>query len=335
MSISIHDVARESSLSCETILETLVTPSALEPEVVRFVMQTIRKSGYLQTFSRWKTGKHNSMVAVLTPSVGSASSSEIFRGIDRAMSSLGLSVSSLVFPTRFSAVLREDILGKLLHFELIAAVITINITPSDEIVRRYSKIGKPLVLMQAGAPGAQSVLLENQKGMSIAVNYLFQKGYRRIALVNGPTGGKEPGSVPSERLMGYVTALHRVGIELDESLVFEASNYEMEEGAKALEHFVVGGKKPPEAVICATGDMSAIGFINAAREKGIRVPEDVAVMGYDDLPVARLFQPGLTTIRQRLMIAGAGALVLALESCINGKGDSLVIMPELVVRGTA
>ena len=54
MGLSIHDVAREASLSCETILEVLTSPSALEPEVVRFVMQTIRKSGYLDTFSRWK-----------------------------------------------------------------------------------------------------------------------------------------------------------------------------------------------------------------------------------------------------------------------------------------
>ncbi len=81
--------------------------------------------------------------------------------------------------------------------------------------------------------------------------------------------------------------------------------------------------------------MTAIGFMNAAREKGIRVPEDIAVIGYDDLPVAALVSPGLTTIRQRLMIAGAGALVLALESAVNGQGENLLIIPELVVRGSA
>ncbi len=334
MAVSIHDVAREASLSCETILEGLISPSSLEPEVVRFVMETIRKTGYLETFARWKTGKQSTGIAVLTFGFDSASDAEAFKGVDRVLSALGLDATTVVFPTRHSPALREDLLSTLLRFNMVSAVITMNLSPSREIVETYARVGKPLVLMQTSVPGGQSVLLENQKGMSIAVNYLYQRGYRRIALLNGPTSGRDKAAVPAERLLGYVNAMQRVGLELDESLVFESADFDTEDGIAGFRHFDSLGKLP-DAVLCATGDMSAIGFVNAAREAGLRVPEDIAVMGYDDLPVARLVQPGLTTIRQRLMIAGAGALVLALESAVNGKGRDLVIMPELVERGSA
>jgi LacI family transcriptional regulator len=331
MGVSIHDVARASSLSCETILEVLVSPSSLEPEVVRFVMKTIRETGYLETFSRWKTDKRGPSVAVLTPMLDSPSVVEIFKGIDRAMSSLGLNTSMVTLPTRFSLVFREELLSTLLTLNFVDAVITINIKPDEKTVQHYNKIGKPLILMQTVVAGGQSVLLENQKGMAIGINYLYNKGYRSIGLLNGPTGGNEPGSVPSERLIGYLMALHRLGLEFDESLVFETSDYDADSGAHGFEYFRKRGKLP-DAVFCASGDMTAIGFIKAAREAGVSVPKDLAVMGYDDLPLAHVVTPGLTTIRQRLMIAGAGALVLAYESSVNGPGDNLVIMPELVER---
>lgn len=334
MGLSIHDVAREASLSCETILEVLASPSALEPEVVRFVMQTIRKSGYLETFSRWKRRDERMSVAILTPAVDSASSMEMFRGIDRVMQTLGVNASTPVFPTRYSPTVREELLEMLLRFQMVQGVIAINLTPTPAVVEKYSKIGKPLVLLQTSVPGAQSVLLENQKGMSIAVNYLFRAGYRRIGIINGPATGREPGAIASERLVGYVNTLQRLGLEFEESLVYEARDCFSEDGLKGFEYFS-GLDELPDAVICASGDMSALGFMDAARQKGLRIPDDIAVMGYDDLPVARLVHPGLTTIRQRLMIAGAGAMVLALESASNGQGENLVIMPELIERGSA
>jgi LacI family transcriptional regulator len=334
MAVSIHDVAKKASLSCETILEVLITPSSLEPEIVRYVMKTIRETGYLETFSRWKTDKVKSSIAILTSMFDSNSGIETFKGIDRAISSLGLNVSLVAFPTRYSPTYRDDLLDNILRFNMIDAVITIHLKPKADMVARYANLGKPLVVMHSTIEGAQSVLLENQKGMAIGMNYLYSKGYREIALMNGPFGGTEPGPVPAERIIGYLTAMRRLGLGFDESLVYETSGYDTANGIHGFEYFQKRGKMP-DAVFCASGDMSAIGFINAAREKGFRVPEDLAVLGYDDLPVASVVTPALTTIRQRLMIAGAGALVLALESAVNGKGENLVIMPELVVRGSA
>jgi len=334
MAVSIHDVAKKASLSCETILEGLVSPSSLEPEVVRFVMKTIRETGYLDTFSKWKTDRMTASLAVIVPMFDTASGVEVFKGIDRAISALGLNISLVAIPSRYSAAYASNILSTLLTFEMFDAIITLDVKPDEATVARYAAVGKPLLLLQTAVAGAQTVLIENQKGMSIGVNYLYNKGYRHIALMNGPTAVKERGTVASERLIGYLTALHRFGLPFDESLVYEAPDYDSDSGIHGFEHFLAQGKLP-DAVFCASGDMSAIGFIEAAREHGVRVPEDIAVIGYDDLPVASLVTPGLTTIRQRLLIAGAAALVLSLESAVNGPGESLVIMPELVERGTA
>jgi LacI family transcriptional regulator len=334
MAVSIRDVAEKASLSCETILEVLVSPSSLEPEVVRFVMKTIRETRYLETFARWKTGRHENAIAVVVPTVEAQSSVEFFRGIDRAMSALGLTCAVMVMPTRHSPAYREGVLVKMLPFNLVDAVIAIDIVPETATLDKYGRVGKPVVLIEGRSPKALSVTLENQQGMTMGVNYLVGKGYKTIALMNGPSGGSEPFSIPSERLVGYLTAMHRNGLPFDESLVYETADYDSDSGRHAFDYFRARGALP-EAVFCASGDMTAIGFINAAREGGVRAPEDIAVLGYDDVPMASLVYPGISTIRQRLMIAGAGALVLALEAVVNGQGDNLVIMPELVIRGTA
>jgi LacI family transcriptional regulator len=334
MSVSIRDVAGAASLSCETILEVLISPSSSEPEVVRFVMQTIRESGYLETFSRWKTGRRDKAVAVFSPSLESPSSIEFYKGIDRAMSALGLSTVLFNIPTRHSSAFSEEVLESLLSLETVDAVLGIDLVPSAAIIERYARGGKPLILLESVAPGAQSVLLENQQGMGIGMNYLYNKGYRTIGLMNGPSNRKEFGTIVAERLIGYLKASHRLGLQFDESLVYETANFDTDSGARAFEYYS-GLPKFPQAIFCASGDMTAIGFINAARDRGVRVPDDIAILGYDDVPVASLVYPGVSTIRQRLMIAGAGALVLALEAAVNGPGDNLSIMPELIVRGTA
>lgn len=334
MAVSIHDVALSTSLSCETILEGLVTPSALEPEVVRHIMQAIRNSGYLDTFSRWKEAGASRSVAIVTPWLDSAAGTETYKGIDRAVSALGLNIVLLAIPTRGSATIREEVMEALLPNGNIDAVLVLTMQPSDGILERYAAAGKPVILVEARSDRSRSVLLENARGMSIGINYLVSQGHRRIALMNGPSTGPEAGGVASERLIGYLTALQRRGVPFDETLVFESRNYDIEAGFRAFEYFYGNGPFP-DAIFCATGDMSALGFMNAAQVEGVRIPKDVAVMGYDDLPVAGLVSPGITTIRQRHIIAGAGALVLALEQAVNGQGENLVIIPELVVRETA
>ncbi|HOC30044.1 MAG TPA: LacI family DNA-binding transcriptional regulator [Treponemataceae bacterium] len=334
MAVTLSDVAKHASLSRETILEVLVSPSSIEPEVVRFVMQTIRETGYLETFAPWKIQRKGMAIALVSPSIDAPAGMEVFKGIDRAMSSLGLTTSMVTIPTRHSPTFREQLLNSLLPFNMIDAVICLTIKPDDETFDKYTRVGKPIVLVETKKNGSLSVLLENQKGISIGMNYLYGRGYRRIALMNGPSGGSEPGSIPGERLIAYLSSLHRLGLPFDESLIYEAPDYDSDSGIHGFEYFS-SLPQLPDALFCASGDMTAIGFINAARNKGIRVPEDIAVLGYDDLPVSALVYPGLSTIRQRLMIAGAGALVLALECARNGPGENLVIMPELVERGTA
>ncbi len=334
MAMTLHELAEKASLSCETLLEALITPSSLEPEVVRHVMKTISRTKYLDSFAIWKGDPRPASVAILSGLLDSASDVEAFKGIDRAMSALGLSSSLVALPTRYSATLRETTLHMLLQYEQISAVIVLNLSPEEQTVIRYAEAGKPLVLVQSRVNGARSVLLENQKGMAIGMNYLHKRGYRRIALVTASTSGSEPCVSASERLMGYLNSLKRLGREFDESLIVEVATNDEAAGSRAFE--ALRELKPvPDAVFCAAGDMVAIGCLRAARKAGLSVPGDLAVMGYDDLPVAALVEPSLTTIRERSMIAGAASLVLALEGCVNGPGENLIIMPELVARDSA
>jgi LacI family transcriptional regulator len=180
-------------------------------------------------------------------------------------------------------------------------------------------------------PEVSYVSVDNVKGGFLATEHLIKLGHTEIGVIIGL-----PGSIESEeRYQGYRLALEKYGIELDESLVVSRSretNVYLYGYRKAMNLFQRG--KIPSAIF-ACGDTYAFGAIKAVRERGLRVPEDISIVGFNDTIAAGYYNPPLTTIRQpmaQMGRAGANILINVLENKSDHGKKSLIIEPELIVR---
>lgn len=182
--------------------------------------------------------------------------------------------------------------------------------------------------------GIVNIESDEEKGAFELVSFLIEKGHRRIMHLAGPRGliGAE------RRITGYQRALAEAGIEEDESLLKSMAFSDVEARA-AMTKWIHDNSTDslPDAIFCAN-DQMAMGCIEALSSAGVRVPEDVAVAGFDDTLVARMLVPSLTTVRQPLREMGVEAVSMLLkriegdEEHIGGKQPSLVFPTELVVR---
>ncbi|HLK56790.1 MAG TPA: substrate-binding domain-containing protein [Chthonomonadaceae bacterium] len=197
----------------------------------------------------------------------------------------------------------------------------------------------PLVFVDREPPDgieADVVSIDNQRAAREAVQYLIHRGHQRIAHITNP----EPVSTLQERLAGYEEALNEAKIPLDRELILTGRlEWTTEEGASAAEMVerLTRLSEPPTAVFAAT-DFIALDFVRALQQRGLRVPEDMAVIGFDDLEQWLLHKPFLTTVRQpfeRIGYEATRLLIKRLESGVAGRSRHLLLEAPLIVRDSA
>lgn len=181
-------------------------------------------------------------------------------------------------------------------------VVVMGYDPSDPEMRKLVASGLPCITIDAdpGEPHCGYVMSENRDGAVQAVRHLHELGHERIATIAGPAR-TSPGAA---RLEGYREEMKRLGLEVRDEYVIEGDFYD-ETGYRATRQ-LLGLAEPPTAVFAAS-DLMAAGALRAASELGIRVPEDLAVVGFDDIAIAGLIQPSLTTVRQEMHAIGEAA----------------------------
>ena len=186
----------------------------------------------------------------------------------------------------------------------------------------------PIVaIASADAPGVTVVDVDNRSGGRDAVGYLLQRGHRRIATVTGPMEWRSS----QHRLEGYRDALSTAGVAFDPSLTEQAHGWEPADGQAAMARLLMRGAS--FTALFTYSDMIGIGAIKELRTRGLRVPQDVSVVGYDDVPVAAYVDPPLTTIRQPMREVGEHAASLVLDAIAHGgQGANRLLPAQLIVR---
>jgi LacI family transcriptional regulator len=240
------------------------------------------------------------------------------------------------YSTRNEEQLKELLLKRILHGKMADAVVMLTIKPREEILAEYNRAGVPVILIENSMKGAHSITINNLSGAEKAVNYLMDRGRKNIGLIVGET--IQPPSMDAniaavERKLGYIGALEKRGLHVKESNIEVIHAYKYEEGRKALDNFLKLSVKP-DAIFCAAGDIVAMGVLERADELGIKIPGDIAVIGFDDVQAARHLNPPLTTVRQPLEEIGIMAFDMTVEA-IDGKlkkDRNVVIDPELIIR---
>jgi DNA-binding LacI/PurR family transcriptional regulator len=210
-------------------------------------------------------------------------------------------------------------------------------TAKPEVVRLIQSSGLPLVLVDNHVPqyAVDSVLSDNVEGAKAAVNYLIDEGHISIAFIGGPTAAG-PGPINivytvEQRAMGYWAALRENGLSIDDRL-FEASDMTTAGGYESCKR-LLARRAQFSALLCAN-DETAIGATKALREAGRRVPDDVSVVGFDDIDMAEHLTPALTTVRIHKRAIGATAVktLIARAADPDAMPVTILLPTELIKR---
>jgi LacI family transcriptional regulator len=268
------------------------------------------------------------VLAVVIPDITNPFFASLFRGVEDAASPRGYNV--LLCNTDGSPARQRSHLQSL-HARRVDGVIMASSFLKDPTVRWLRQQGIPYVLVNRYSDEGHDAFVgsDDLVGGRLATEHLIELGHRRI----GHLAGKLTVSTGVMRRRGYLAALAERGLTADPRLVVE-SGYTEEGGARAAERLLAVPDRP--TAIFAVTDMTAVGAFGVARRMGLRIPEDVAIVGYNDIPLATRIVPALTTVHVPIHDFGAAAARLLLEQIDSGEPSRrrVIFNPQLIVRGS-
>lgn len=228
---------------------------------------------------------------------------------------------------------QKDHLKRVLSQAKPTALITMDVKPDAETIAAYTAAGVPIILLDEEAAGVSAIATDNMMGGRIAGEYLISKGKKRIAIVTGRTQVKG-GYNAEQRFKGFQQALSAGRLSIPQGCTIEVHHYSREDGIEVMPILLSAGV---DAIFCAAGDNCAIGLVNVAKERKVRIPDEVAIIGFDDLLIAQISSPRLTTIRQPLkeMADAAYKMAVIQRNEILRRPQKTVFRPELIIRQSA
>jgi LacI family transcriptional regulator len=301
--VTIYEVAREAGVSTATVSRVINDRQHVREATRRRVEHAMDRLGYVANpQARGLAGGRSKVIGLLVYELGSSYFSQLIKGIDAAVTSIGY---DLMLYTTHARREREARHAAELASGPVDGLIIVLAVDIRNYVDRLHRQRVPFVLLDhdSDVGGTTFITAANRQGARDGVNHLIALGHRRIGLITGTAGT----SSARERLAGYRDALRDAGIEHDTSLVVKGDFLE-DRGYQATEQ-LLRLEVPPTAIF-TSADTAAFGALRALRDAGLRVPEDVSILGFDDIPESSLVTPPLTTVRQPLKEMGATAVRL-------------------------
>jgi len=325
---TIRDVARAAKVSVATVSRALNDHSNVLPQTRARVQQVARELGFVPSgAARSLIMRRTQTIGVLLPDVYGEFFSELIRGIDTAARNHGLHllVSGSHGDRAEGAAAMKAMSGRVDGLLIMSPHLDAPAL-ADNLPR-----GLPVVLMNTRGDGveAASLVVDNYGGAHSMVRHLVGQGHRTIAFICGP----EPNFEALERLRGYRDALAEL-LPDAEPLVLPGEF--TEESGWRVGNRIIAMESRPDAIFAAN-DAMAIGCLFCLAEAGIQVPRDIALVGFDDIPLARFVNPPLTTVRVRIAELGSLALerlALAIANRHVASTKPQTLRSELVVRGS-
>ncbi len=324
MKISIKDVARAAGVSHSTVSRALADNPLIAAETRARIQRLAQKMGYTpNAIARGLVTQRTRAIGVIVTSIADPFVSEVVRGIEEVASDQHYRV---FLGTSHNDPQREVNLVKALREWRVDGVIVAASRVGSLYKPMLKEIGVPIVLINNQHQGAflHSVAMNDVQGAQLATRFLIEQGHRVIGHILGP----QDHSSTLNRLTGYRRALTQAKIKFDASLVVQGNG--RAEGAigviDLLEHM-----PRPTAIFCYN-DMTAIGALSILKQHGIRVPADLSIVGFDDIPFAAYVDPSLTTIHQPKDEMGRIAMKMLLNLLNGQKVDNVIIEGKLIVR---
>lgn len=309
---TIYDVAKLSGVSISTISRVLNAPDKVNSETHKRVMNAIDQLGFIpRAEARARALSKTNRIGVLTPFFTAPSFVQRLRGVASALSKANYEL--VIYPVDSMDHL-QGYISSIPLMRNIDGLIVMSLSLSDQDAQRLSNNGMETVLIEYSHPQLNSILIDDLRGGHLVAEHLISKGHKSFGFL----GDIEPPErftihPVKSRLMGFTQRLGEAGLSLPDSHIFSCP-YTQEETKQAADK-LLGLPKPPTAIFAAS-DMQALSVMKAARQMNIRVPNDLAIVGFDDIDVAE--HVDLTTIRQHLDESGR----LAAEILLSRIGES-------------
>jgi LacI family transcriptional regulator len=322
---TIYEVAERAGVSIATVSRVQRHAHLVASGTRERVQRAMTELAYRPSrLGRSLARGHHEATGIVFPDLTGPYYSAVILGYEEAAAAEGRSV--LILATHARSASEHQVFD--LADRVDGLVIT-GRTVADSVVRELGRRGVPVVLLaRPGTGDADSVRASNTAAAKELVAHLIGHGHRRLAFVGDPDASSDA----AERWTGFVAG-HR-GAGMEPAFGPHRSAYREADGrAVALE--LLAGDGRPEAIVAANDEI-AMGVLGAAREIGLRVPEDLAVTGWDDIPAAGHLSPGLTTVRQPMVELGRRAALLLTERMATNRTDPRheVLPTELVVRSS-
>jgi len=324
--LTIRDIAGMAGVSHTTVSRVLNKDPRVHPDTSKRVLQIVEESGYhpdplAQRFAR----KRSNLIGLLVSDIGNPFYAELARGIEDRALECGYHV---IFCSTDEIQERSRRYTEVMKGIGVDGLIFASVRLSDPVVEKLIEERLPVVMVNRKLRSEKGdyVVLDNQLGAYQLTRHLIGHGYRKIAIITGPSVF----STGMDRLKGDEQALHEMDIPLTDRFVFHVP-FRRQDGYRAAKTLLTSGDRP-EAIF-GGNDYIALGVMDAADELGIRIPEDLVLVGFDDTEYARRIR--LTTVSQRKYEMGNLAVRILIDSIENRGNDyhhRIILEPRLIVR---
>ncbi|MGX9417998.1 DNA-binding transcriptional regulator CytR [Vibrio sp. WJH972] len=324
---TMKDVAQLAGVSTATVSRALMNPEKVSPTTRQRVEEAVLESGYSpNSLARSLRRNESKTIVAIVPDICDPYFSEIIRGIEDAAIENGYLV---LLGDSCQQKRRESSFVNLVFTKQADGMLLLGTDLPFDVSKSEQKNLPPMVMACEYAPELElpTVHIDNLTSAFEVVNYLGQMGHKKIAELSGP----ETAALCQFRHQGYLQALRRANVTMNPSYHL-FSDFSFEGGVAAAKQ-LLNLPVPPTAIFCHN-DMMAIGVIQEAKRMGLKIPQDLSVVGFDDIKFAQYCDPPLTTVAQPKYEIGRQAMLMMLEVLRGNdvRAGSRLLETELIIR---
>ncbi len=333
MSVTIKDIAEKANISYPSVSRALSGKPGVSEETRKKILKIAEEMNYQpNALARSLVQNKSSTIGLIIPDILNPYFPEIAKGVEDEAHINELSV--FLCNSDWDDTRERKYIDKLLAKRVDGIIIFPTSKRNISEIRRKAGSDLPIIILGGSyaEEGSVSIAIDDVLGAEISVVHLLDKDYRNLAFI----GGKSGLSSVDDRLEGFVAGHKKFGLEVSLEMIVE-SELTFNGGYTAMNELLDRGGQP--GAVLAENDVIAMGVIQAIRTRGLKIPEDIAVAGFDDIPMASMTGIDLTTVRQPKYEMGKMA-VLELKALLDKEiyskvNKRLVLKPELIIRKTS
>lgn len=335
--VTIKDVAQAAGVSTQTVSRVINLRPDVSPETKERVQKVIDDLGYSpNVIARSLVRGRSNTLGVVGYGLGYFGPTSILKGIEQKSNYLGFSLL-LSLLDDFEPLHINEIVNNLLSRQVEGIIWAVpgNDRLVGQLSVRFKHVSAPVVFLNKSKRADDLVVaLDNRYGAILATEHLLAQGYRHVGIITGPSDWWEA----QQREMGWREVMQGTGLgDLDEYKV--VGNWSAQSGEAGLRSLLA--KSPQIDAVFASNDQMALGALQAARQMKVNIPQDLGIVGFDDIPESAYFYPSLTTIRQEAEELGARAVdqmcsfIRSRQQGEKFKPDVVWVKPRLIVRNSS